>query len=203
MKEKNIILAARVLSAVFTPFLLPLLGIIILFLFTYLSLYDMTFKVSVGILIWFFTVFAPTLLIRAYRKYHGWTPIQLGTRERRMVPYVISILSYLTCLYIMNLLHITYFITSVLVAALIIQVVCAIINVWWKISTHTAAIGGVIGALIAFAFRANFNPLWWLCLAIVVAGCVGTSRMILRQHTLPQVVGGFFIGLVCAYISII
>lgn len=187
---------------VFTPFFLPLLGIIILFLLSYLKLYDMKFKLSVIFLVWLFTVIFPTLLIRAYRRYHGWTLIQLGARERRMVPYVISILCYFCCLYIMSLLHITYFITSVIVAALIVQIICAIINVWWKISTHTAAIGGVTGALIAFSFLANFNPIWWLCLTLIVAGCVGTSRMILRQHTLPQVVGGFFIGLISAYVTI-
>ena len=145
---------------VFTPFFLPLLGIIILFLLSYLKLYDMKFKLSVIFLVWLFTVILPTLLIRAYRRYHGWTLIQLGARERRMVPYVISILCYFCCLYIMSLLHITYFITSVIVAALIVQIICAIINVWWKISTHTAAIGGVTGALIAFSFLANFNPIW-------------------------------------------
>jgi membrane-associated phospholipid phosphatase len=202
LKEKEIIFAARLLSVVFTPFFLPLLGIIILFLLSYLKLYDMKFKLSVIFLVWLFTVILPTLLIRAYRRYHGWTLIQLGARERRMVPYVISILCYFCCLYIMSLLHITYFITSVIVAALIVQIICAIINVWWKISTHTAAIGGVTGALIAFSFLANFNPIWWLCLTLIVAGCVGTSRMILRQHTLPQVVGGFFIGLISAYVTI-
>jgi membrane-associated phospholipid phosphatase len=37
----------------------------------------------------------------------------------------------------------------------------------------------------------------------VVAGILGTSRMILRQHTLLQVVAGFLVGIVCAIIGII
>ena len=32
---------------------------------------------------------------------------------------------------------------------------------------------------------------------------LGTSRMILRQHTLPQVVAGFLVGVVCAIVSMI
>jgi membrane-associated phospholipid phosphatase len=76
---------------------------------------------------------------------------------------------------------------------------CALINVWWKISTHTAAIGGVAGALIAFSLIFGFNPIWWLCLVIILAGMVGTSRMILRQHSLSQVITGFGIGLVSAF----
>ena len=37
MKEKDFILAARVVSMVFTPFYLPLVGLIALFVFSYLN----------------------------------------------------------------------------------------------------------------------------------------------------------------------
>ena len=127
----------------------------------------------------------------------------MGIKERRMVPYIISIMSYFLCYYLMNMLHIPHFMSSILVAALAIQVVCAIINLFWKISTHTAAIGGVTGALLAFSAMFVFNPVWWLCLLIIIAGLLGTSRMILRQHTLPQVVSGFLLGIVLAYISVL
>ena len=128
---------------------------------------------------------------------------KLGQRERRMVPYVLSILCYFTCYYIMSLLHLPHMLTSILMVALIIQILCAVINVWWKISTHTAAIGGVTGSLIAFSLLFNFNPMWWLCLTIVVSGLVGSSRMILRQHSLEQVTAGFFLGLVSSFLIII
>ena len=38
-----------------------------------------------------------------------------------------------------------------------------------------------------------------LCLVLMMAGAVGSARMILRQHTLSQVVAGFLIGTACAY----
>jgi membrane-associated phospholipid phosphatase len=88
-------------------------------------------------------------------------------------------------------------------SALLIQIICAIVNVWWKISTHTAAIGGVAGALFAFAEIFSFNPVWWLCLVLLVAGIMGSARMILRQHSLSQVMGGFGIGFVCAAIGVL
>jgi membrane-associated phospholipid phosphatase len=90
----------------------------------------------------------------------------------------------------------------ILVAALVIQMICALINVWWKISTHTAAIGGVAGALLAYSLIFSFNPIWWFCLIMIIAGMVGTSRMILRQHSLQQVVTGFLIGFICSLIII-
>ena len=199
MKEKNIILAARVLSMVFTPFYLSLVGLIALFTFSYLSLMPWAYKLTVLTLVYLFTILIPTLLIHFYRNYHGWTLIELGKKERRVVPYLLSIVSYFVCYYVMHRFNIPHFMSNILMAALVIQILCALINVWWKISTHTAAIGGVMGALQAFAVIFGFNPIGWLCLVLILAGMVGTSRMILRQHSLSQVCYGFLLGLVVAY----
>ena len=194
MNEKNIILTARIASMLLTPFYLPVLGILAIFFFSDLSMFPWQFKVSLIVMVYLFTVFIPTILIHLYRQYHSWTLLQLGQKERRMVPYVISILCYFGCFYLMNLSHLPHLITSILIVALVIQILCAIINVWWKISTHTAAIGGVLGALLAFSF---------ICLVIIVSGIVGSSRIILRQHTLTQVTTGFFLGIISAFFTIL
>lgn len=198
MNAKNLIFIARVLSILSTPFYLPLLGLMALFSFSYLAMLPFNYKLRLMLIVYVFTVLTPTLLIHLYRRYQGWNLFQLGFRERRMIPYVISILCYYLCFYILNMLHVTYFMTSILIAALLIQVVCAIINVYWKVSTHTAGIGGVAGVLQAFAFLFSFNPVWWLCIILLLGGMVGTSRIILRQHSLSQVIAGFLIGMVCA-----
>ena len=189
-REKQFILAARIVSMVFTPFYLPFMGMVILFVFSYLSMFPWAYKLQVLTLVYLFTILLPTLMIHLYRRYQGWNLIELGHRERRMVPYAISIICYYTCVYVMQRLHMPHFMSNVVVAAL-------------KVSTHTAAIGGVGGALFAFSVYLMFNPVWWLCLVFLAAGLVGTSRMVLRQHTLGQVVGGFWIGFVCAAVAIL
>ena len=203
MHNKQIILTARILSMTFTPFYLSLVGLVALFTFSYLSLAPWLYKLQVVGMAYIFTILLPTLLIHAYRCYNGWTLLELGQKEKRMVPYAISILCYAACYTLMEMMHIPHFVTIILIAALCIQIVCAVANIWWKVSTHTAAIGGVAGALQAFALLFGFNPTWWLCLVLIVAGMVGTSRMLLRQHTLWQVVGGFLLGLFTAFTLII
>jgi membrane-associated phospholipid phosphatase len=202
-REKSIILTARVVSMLFTPFYLPLVGMMALFAFSYLGLMPWGYKLQVLTLVYLFTILLPSVLIHLYRRYRGWTLIELGHKERRAVPYVISILCYFFCIYLMDLLHIPHFMGSILYAALFIQVVCALINVWWKISTHTAAIGGVAGALFVFGELFGFNPVWWLCVVLILAGILGTSRMILRQHSLLQVIVGFVVGIVCSVVGLI
>ena len=79
-REKQIILTARVVSMVFTPFYLPLLGLVALFSLSYLRQYEPGYKFFVLAVVYFFTILLPTLLIHAYRRYQGWTLIELGVQ---------------------------------------------------------------------------------------------------------------------------
>ena len=191
MKEKNIIFTARIMSMIFTPFYLPIVGLIALFIFSYMSLLPMIYKLV-----------TPSLLIHLYRLCQGWTSHELGRKERRLVPYIISIVCYFACFFWMEYRNTPRVISIIVVVALTIQMVCALINIWWKISTHTAAIGGVAGGLVSYSIAFSFNPLWWLCFVLILAGAVGTARMILRQHSLSQVVTGFLVGVACAILVI-
>lgn len=203
MNERSILIAARALGVVFNPFYLPVVGMIVLFTLSYLSLLPWFYKLTVLAIVYIFTILIPTLLIRMYRKYEGWSLFELYSKERRMIPYVISIGCYLACYYVMRLLHIPHFMGCIVVAALMIQMVCAIANLWWKVSTHTAAIGGMAGALMGFGELFGFNPVWWLCAVVMLAGLVGTGRMIMRRHSLGEVSGGFVIGLITAFATIV
>ena len=63
MNEKNIILTARVVSMVLTPFYLPVVGILAIFTFSYLSMFPWQAKLSYILLVYAFTVLFPTILI--------------------------------------------------------------------------------------------------------------------------------------------
>ena len=197
------LLASRIISMIFTPFYLPMVGLVALFVFSYLSMLPWQYKLSILLVVYVSTIFMPTYLIHLYRKYQGWSHIELGIKERRVVPYVISILCYFGCYYFLNSVHVPHVIGGIVVVAMVVQVLCALINVWWKISTHTAAIGGVAGGLVAFSFKFAFNPVWWLCLVLILAGMVGTARMILRQHSLHEVVYGYLMGTIVSFITIL
>jgi len=201
--RRILIKAAQVVSIIFNPLYLPILGMIILFVFSYLSMLSWQYKLQVLITVFFFTIMLPSYMIYWYRRYHGWTMAELAVKERRMVPYIVSIVCYLACYYIMNMLRIPRFMGNIILVSLVVQLICGMINSWWKVSTHSAASGAVTGALIAFSLIFGFNPVWWLCLTILLSGMVGTSRMILRQHTLAQVLVGFAIGFVVAFVVLL
>ena len=200
---KQILLIAHILSTVLRPSYYPTIGTIILLSFTYLNLFPWAFKLWILALVYIFTVCIPALGIFIYRRSRGWRRFELRIRNKRAVPYIINICCYLCLMHILNATHMPHFLMAIVGISLLIQCACVVVNLWWKVSMHSAGAGGVIGAIVAYASIFGFNPIWWLSLAIFVAGCVMTSRMVLRQHTLAQVLGGTLIGIICGIVGTI
>lgn len=195
MNNRYILLAADLVSWIFTPFYMPTIAFIVLLMFSYLKALTPGYKIAMILLVYLFTVLFPRIMIYIYRRINGWTKHQMSRRERRYVPYTISIICYSALLFIMETFHMPHFTSAIVAAALLIQVICAVVNNWIKISTHAAASGGVIGMLFAFSIIFNFNAINWLALCILLCGCVCTARMILRQHTYKEIIFGVLIGI--------
>lgn len=197
-----LILSARAISLVFSPFYLPVTSFILLFTFSYLNLLPPLSKLILTGLVYLFTILLPHFCILIYQQINGWTSHQMSQRERRFVPYIMSIASNLALLYLLIWLHIPMFALGIIIGALSIQIVCSIVNHRIKVSTHAAASGGLIGALLAFSFIFSFDPTLWLCCCILLCGMVCTARLILRQHTYAELGWGVVIGMVCGFSSI-
>ena len=129
MEEKYLRIAARVLSALFTPFYVPTVGFIALFLFTYLRMLPMRYHLIIVGMIYLFTVVLPMGTIYLYQKVNGWSLRQLGHREKRIVPYVLTIASYIMCLLLMHRMGIPRFMSGILVSSLLTTIICAVVNI--------------------------------------------------------------------------
>lgn len=196
--DKNLIRTARVVSAIFTPFSIPFLAFLILFIFSYLRIMPLQYKLIVLGVVYCFTILMPTLTIFIFRKINGFSPQDLTERKRRFVPFILTITSYVFCLLMMHRLNIPWYMTGIILASLIMMVICIVVNLRWKLSEHMAGSGAIIGGVVAFSALFGYNPLNWLCLFILIAGVLGTARIILQHHTLGEVIGGFVVGLVCS-----
>lgn len=190
-------------TVLFAPHYFPLLCLLVLMGFSYMRSFPINYKIFVLALVYILTIAMPLMLTALYRKVSGMSHHQMSKRESRFVPYLIGIACYFLCFHIMTVLIVPHFIVSVVVAAIFVQIICLIINSWHKISTHSAAAGAMNGALIAFSFIFGFDPVWWLCATLIIAGCVGTSRLILRRHTLSEVNIGLAVGFITGLVSIL
>jgi len=198
MNNRQLIQAAKILSVLFSPFYAPLWAFVWMFSFSYLNMLPTSYKLFILLLVWITTVFIPRFGINSFRIVMGWAHWQLSHREHRHLPYIITVCSYGACLTIMTKINVPMFIRGIVLSALVSQIICVVVNAWWKVSTHMVGMGGLVGALIAFSFLFYFNPIYLLCVLLILSGALGTARMILRQHTLAQVFVGFGIGFACA-----
>lgn len=194
---------SRLMSALFTPFLVPFIAFCLLFFCTYLRILPMQYKLIVLGLVYSFTIFMPMLAIYLFHRINGKTIRELRQRQKRFVPYALTIISYVACLLTMYKLHLPRYLSGIIVAALFCMILCTLINFRWKISTHVASCGMMVGGLLSYSFLFNFNPVWWLSFFILLSGTLGTARIIVRQHTLLEVLAGFVVGLFCGVAGIL
>ena len=196
-------LTARVVSAVFTPFLTPFLAFCLLLSLTYLRILPTGYKLTVLGLTGSFTIVLPMVSIWLFQRINGWGVKELGDREKRFFPYALTILCYVGCLITMHHIHLPRYMCGIIAAALLCMLVCTVANLRWKISTHMASCGLMVGGLLSYSFLFQFNPVGWLSGFILLAGLLGSARIILRQHTLCEVGGGFLAGLFCGVTGIL
>ena len=203
VKERATInVLAKALSDVFRPSYYPILGVILLIMFSYLSQLPWMLKFALIAIVYFWTIFLPSIGVYAYRRSARLTPQELLLRRNRIVPYILHIICYGFLLYFLNSIKAPIFMGGMIVISLLLQCVCTVITLWWKVSMHSASVGAIMGALISYSYIFHFNPVWWLCLVILVSGLVNSSRMLLRQHTLGQVLGGTLVGFLCGLVGL-
>ena len=191
------------LSVVFNPLLMPLYVFILLFRFTYLAIMPLSYCQFVLGMAVTFTALAPILFIGAYLGINKLGFRGLAERRRRVVPYLMVMLSYLACCILMERMHFPRYLSGMLVAALMGTMICFLMNFRWRISAHLAGCGLFIGALLAYSYLFHFNPVWWLCGFILLAGIQGTARISYHQHTLLEVIVGFVVGMFCGIVGIL
>lgn len=138
IEDKTLIRIARLVSAIFTPFSIPFLAFLILFLFSYLSIMPIQYKLIVLGIVYCFTIMMPVLTIFIFKKINGFSAQELGERKKRYVPFFLTIISYVFCLMMMNRLNIPWYMSGIILAALIMMVICVVVNLKWKLSEHMA-----------------------------------------------------------------
>ncbi|HKS02539.1 MAG TPA: phosphatase PAP2 family protein [Arthrobacter sp.] len=115
------------------------------------------------------------------------TDHHVSDRKQRAPVLAMSVVSLLAGLAVLLSINAPYSVIVVVLAIVGGVVVLAVISLFWKISGHAGAMAltAVISVLIL--------GLQWLPLLLLVPA-VGWSRVVLRAHTVAQVVAGALIG---------
>ncbi len=194
---------ARLFTNIFSPFYAPLWAVMWLLFLSTMSSFSLKYRLFLLAIIVIFTILVPRLMIYVFRKSGNFSRWQFDTRTNRHIQYAISLISYLACYFLLKRMDVYGFVACVVMAAILAQIVCSVINIWWKISVHMVGVGGWIGFVAVFSMRFGFDPVVPTCIILGLAGILGSCQMLFRQHTLVQILAGFFVGMICARVTFI
>jgi len=76
-----------------------------------------------------------------------------------------------------------------------------VINIFSKISLHALAAGNLLGLTVLMIRFSIYDLRFVLVVAILLAGVIGTARMILNAHSQKQIFWGYFIGFAAQFIA--
>ena len=187
---------AKIISIVFHPMLIPLYGLLIIFLAPTLFWY-IPFKVKKILFLVMLTnnILIPVSLLPFFRYRNIISSWIIETREERVVPLLaVSFFYSLTSIIIFRL-QIPAFLKGYIFSISIITVIATLINFWSKISLHSIGAGALNGIVIVLSLKTHADLTWFILAALIIGGLVLSSRLKLNSHNPSQVYLGFLTGL--------
>lgn len=194
---------AHLISTIFQPLMMPTYGVMLLFLYTY---FGVTYTDHFWLLVtpvFLFSFAIPAVLIVILYKVGIISDLSLKVRKDRFYPYIITLVSYSIMIWFYHKMHMPTWFLMMMAASVAIMAVAIIITLWWKISAHMFGIGGLVGGAMSISyFVEHSNPYFMFMGLFLIAGLVGSSRLILKRHTPAQVIAGFLLGFMLSFIFV-
>ncbi|MEA5062150.1 MAG: hypothetical protein VB074_12160 [Proteiniphilum sp.] len=194
---------AHLISTIFQPLLMPIYGVMLLFVYTYFGVHYLQQFWVIIIPVALFSFAIPAILIFMLYKIGVISDLSLKIRSERIYPYVITLISYSVMIFFYYRMHMPTWFLMIMVSTVAIMIVAILITLKWKISAHMFGIGGLIGGAMSVSyFVEHSNPYFMFMGLFIIAGLVGTSRLILKRHTLAQVIAGFLLGFFLSFVFV-
>ena len=194
---------SHVISTVFQPLLMPTYGVMLLFMYTYFGVaYSNRFwHIVTPIMLFSFVI--PGILIYLLLRIGLISDLSLKVRRERFYPYFITLLSYSAMVVFYYKAQMPIWFITMMAGSIAIMIIAILITLVWKISAHMFGIGGLVGGVMSVCYYVEHSNPYWLFIGLfLLAGSIGTSRLILKRHTLSQVIAGFLLGFSVAFIYV-
>ena len=212
MGNKALTAISKLLSFAFHPLFLVPYGLVFLlvvnpYLFGASQVMDRKMLI---ILVFISSTLIPTIAIILMRLLGMIDSIQIGDKQDRTGPFIITAILYLWLfINLKNQSEIPVAFNICMLGSIITLFFCFFINIFEKVSVHAAGMGAMIAFAIIVrlrfsygvfiidlpiigAFKSHLNQI--IPLMMILAGAVISSRLQLKAHTMKQVVIGFGVG---------
>ncbi|MEO8403468.1 MAG: hypothetical protein ABI480_02695 [Chitinophagaceae bacterium] len=196
-KNPVVRILAKIISYVFHPLFVPVYIVWLLitlqpYLFSSFSPVQKMLKIIMFFVLYSFFPLVTVLLAKGLGFVES---IYLKTQKDRIIPYIVSQIYYFWMCYVLrNQPENPVEIIQLSIAIFLASSAALIINIYMKISMHAIAMGILVTFTGMMAVTQGENYTVYLSVAILVAGLVCTSRLIVSDHTTKEIYAGLFLG---------
>ncbi len=131
------------------------------------------------------------------------TSLELPSRAERIVPFIMMMIYYAMTYFVLRSTHLHPIALSVFLGILISMAITIMVTLKWRISIHMVGIGGAIGAASGITALHGLPLLPLIAFLIVLAGLVGTARLIAGGHSHAQIYSGALLGWLVIYSCVV
>jgi len=196
---------AHFFSYLFHPLFIPLYTIIFLVFFhpSYFAGFSEYDKYKLLLTTTLNTVFFPAFAVLLMKGLGFIKSVFLHTQQDRIGPYLSAMIFYFWTAWVFFKFSpqpapaIASFMTGVFITT----VAGLLANIYFKISMHAMGAGGLLGFFLIIMQSNTMFMTWPLCIALLVAGLVCSSRLIISDHRPAEIYSGVLVGLLCQFVT--
>ena len=192
---------ARLVSYLFHPLLVPTYSFYLCML-VYpegMKPIPVGFYANFLILIFLVTFVLPLLMLGILKTLGLIDSYHIPERKQRVLPFVVISLLYVSITFMFwqqSKIHPSENFMKLLMIIDVMVIMSTIMTFFCRVSIHSLSIWGVIGILLPLNSIAGGEGLFYATvIAVVLAGFIMSSRLVLQAHTLQEVLWGSATGL--------
>ena len=191
---------ANFISYLLNPLLIPLLGVLLILHAPNFQFFSFKQQLYISSILVLFSIGMPASILPVLKYFKLIETVELEKRNERFVPLLVATISFYITHYLLTQIGspklISIFTFGVAITALFIL----FITIFWKISIHVSAMGGLTALVIVLMQVHPSTFTIFLPVAIIASGLLATMRLYLQVHSLAQVTAGYALGFATIFI---
>lgn len=192
---------AQLVSDIFSPLVVPTFAMVVALWCTDMRTLPADNRLMATLAVALITGAIPFAVITLLRRTGRVSDTAISNRSQRLLPMAVAAVCYFGAWLQMRAFGAPGWLCGFFLGAMAAIVLATAITGVWKISAHATAAGGFLGMTawcVAYGL-ADINAMAVLSVVTVVAGLVGTARLMLGRHDLAQVLAGLALGFGCVF----
>lgn len=149
------------------------------------------------------TILFPLLVVFLLKRLRFIGSVKMDEPRDRIIPLIATMIFYFWAYQVFKSLQAPPLLRVFYLGNFYGIIAVFMINIFFKISMHTAAAGGAVGIMLLILLYAGSSLLIPFIIVLAIAGIIGTARLQLGSHIPLEIWLGYFAGIIsqlCAYL---